>query len=64
MGTRSTAGLAKTIDCQTCGQEYTAMCSYRQGRCPHHLAMITLSSVKTRFTNLFNFLRGKQNGTN
>ena len=59
MGTRKTSRDIKKIDCNTCGQPYSPMCDYRQGRCPHHPAMINLSVVKTRFTNLINFLKGK-----
>jgi hypothetical protein len=59
MGTRKTTRNTEKIDCTTCGQEYTPACDYRQGRCPHHPAMINLSVVKTRFTNLINFLKGK-----
>ena len=59
MGTRKTSRNTEKIDCTTCGQEYSSMCDYMQGRCPHHPAMINLSVVKTRFTNLINFLKGK-----
>jgi hypothetical protein len=47
-------------DCKTCGKEYTPMCDYLQGRCPHHPALINLSTVKTRFINLINFFKGKR----
>jgi len=40
MGTGTTAGPAKKIDCTICGQEYTPACDYRQGRCPHHTPLI------------------------
>ena len=59
MGTRKTTRSTETIDCKTCGKKYTPMCDHLQGRCPHHSAMINLSMVKTRFTNLINFLKGK-----
>jgi hypothetical protein len=48
------------IDCKTCGKKYTPACDYRQGHCPHHPAMINLSVVKTRFTNLINFFKGNK----
>ena len=59
MGTKQTNGNTQKIDCQICGQEYTPACDYRQGRCPHHPAMLDVSVIKTRFTNLINFLQGK-----
>ena len=59
MGTKQNAGNTQKIDCETCGREYTPMCDYLQGRCPYHPAMIDLSAVKIRFTNLINFLKGK-----
>ena len=59
MGTKQNIRNTQKIDCKTCGKKYTPMCDYLQGRCPHHPAMINLSVVKTRFTNLINFLKGK-----
>jgi hypothetical protein len=59
MGTTPPDGTTKKIDCPSCGQQYTPMCNYRQGRCPYHPAMFNTSAVKTRFTNLINFLKGK-----
>jgi hypothetical protein len=62
MGTKENTGNTKTIDCETCGQEYTPECNYRQGRCPHHPSMldnILSNPYKSRFYNLLNFLRGK-----
>ena len=59
MGTEENIRNTKAIDCKTCGREYTPVCDYLQGRCPYHPAMINLSTVKTRFTNLINFLKGK-----
>jgi hypothetical protein len=59
MGTKQNAGNTQKIDCETCGREYTPRCNYLQGRCPYHPAMIDLLAVKTRFTNLINFLKGK-----
>ena len=60
MGTTKTSRSTKKIDCSTCGHEYTPMCDYMQGRCPHHTAMINVPEFKTRFTNLINFFTGKK----
>ena len=59
METKQNTRDTQKIDCKTCGREYTPMCDYLQGRCPYHPAMLNLSAVKTRFTNLINFLKGK-----
>jgi hypothetical protein len=59
MGTKQNTRDTQKISCKTCGQEYTPMCDFMQGRCPHHPAIINLSAVKTRVTNLINFLKGK-----
>ena len=59
MGTRKTSRDTKKINCSTCRREYTPMCEYMQGRCPHHSAMIDTRQIKTRFTNLINFFKGK-----
>jgi len=56
MGTTQTGRNTEKIDCQVCGHRYTIECDYRQGRCPHHPAMLT--TIKTRFTNLINFFKG------
>ena len=64
MGTRQNTGTTQTIDCNICGQEYTTACDWHQGRCPHHPAMFNISKITTRFTNLINFFKGKQNGIN
>jgi hypothetical protein len=56
METRTLDKSVETIDCQTCGQTYTAACDYRQGRCPHHPPQ---SAVKIRFQNLLRFFKGK-----
>ena len=48
------------IHCNICDQEYHADCDYRQGRCPHHPALINLDNLpKSRFLNLYRFLTGK-----
>jgi hypothetical protein len=49
----------KQTNCKTCGREYTPACDYLQGRCPHRPAMLDTSVIKTRFTNLINFFKGK-----
>ena len=59
MGTKQNTRDTQKINCKTCGQEYTPMCDFMQGRCPHHPAMITFDTFKTRFTNLINFFKGK-----
>jgi hypothetical protein len=58
MATTKTSRITKKIDCGTCGKEYSPMCDYLQGRCPHHAALIDVSLVKTKFLNLFNFFKG------
>jgi len=62
MGTGKTSRNIKKIDCNTCGQEYSPMCDYMQGRCPHHpsvLDSILSDSYKLRFYNLIKFFKGK-----
>jgi hypothetical protein len=59
MGTRSNTRNTQKIDCRTCGHKYSPMCDYRQGRCPHHPAMISVKVVQTRIQNLINFFKGK-----
>jgi hypothetical protein len=59
MGTKQNTRDTQKIDCKTCGREYNPECDYRQGRCPHHSAMFEFTTIKTRFTNLINFLQGK-----
>lgn len=49
----------KKTNCKTCEKPYSPMCDYLQGRCPHHPAMINTSQIRTRLTNLINFLKGK-----
>lgn len=63
MGTRPTNNDTKKIDCSTCGRQYTPMCDYMQGRCPHHPSMldtILSNSYKSRFYNLINFFKGNK----
>lgn len=35
------------MKCDTCGQEYSAGCDYKQGRCPHHPPMINVQPKDT-----------------
>lgn len=46
--------------CSLCKQEYTPMCDFMQGRCPHHPSMISTKVVQTRIQNLINFFKGKK----
>ena len=67
MGTRQTSRVTeetvtKPKRCSLCKQEYTPMCDYMQGRCPHHPSMVDriLSNPnKSRFYNLIKFFKGK-----
>ena len=48
------------MKCNTCGNEYSTDCNYRQGRCPNHKPMIDeimLDNYKTRYYNLINSIR-------
>jgi len=64
VGTKQNNRDTQTIDCNICGQEYTPACNWHQGRCPHHPALLEVSKITTRFINLINFFKGKQNGIN
>lgn len=44
------------IKCDTCGENYSVKCDYRQGRCPHHPAMLT--NYHFRFYNLIQLIKG------
>ena len=62
MGTRKTNRHTQKIKCKTCGREYSHMCDYMQGRCPHHPSMldeILSNPYKSRFYNLLKFFKGK-----
>jgi excinuclease UvrABC nuclease subunit len=48
----------KKTDCKTCDKEYTPMCDYMQGRCPHHSALISTQVIRTRIQNIINFFKG------
>lgn len=51
---------SKPPRCSLCKQEYTPMCDFMQGRCPHHPSMISSRVVTTRIQNLINFFKGKK----
>ena len=42
--------------CNTCGNEYSPSCDWRQGRCPHHRPMLT--NYHFRFYNLIQTIKG------
>jgi hypothetical protein len=48
---------SKPPRCSLCKQEYTPMCEFMQGRCPHHPAMVSIKEVKTRFKNIIKFFK-------
>jgi len=52
------------MKCTTCRKEYSPACDYRQGRCPHHPAILDLGlakkQVRSRFQRIINFFKGKQ----
>ena len=63
MGTGTTSRDTKTRvtkppRCSLCKKEYTPMCDFLQGRCPHHPSMISVKEVKTRFHNIIKFFKG------
>ena len=33
--------------CTICNKEYSPLCDYKQGRCPHHLPMINIQPKDT-----------------
>ena len=35
------------MKCNTCGQEYSENCDYKQGRCPHHPPLINIQPKDT-----------------
>lgn len=48
------------MKCNVCNQPYSPRCDYRQGRCPHHPAMIENildNNHKARFYNLYHALK-------
>jgi len=50
---------SKPPRCSLCKQEYTPMCDFLQGRCPHHPSMISTKEVRSRFYNLIKFFTRK-----
>jgi hypothetical protein len=62
VGTRTNSRNTQKINCSTCGQEYTPMCDFMQGRCPHHPSMldsILSDPYKSRFKNIIDLFKGK-----
>ena len=51
---------SKPPRCSLCKKEYTPMCDFLQGRCPHHPSMISTKVVTTRIQNLINFFKGNK----
>lgn len=49
---------SKPPRCSLCKQEYTPMCEFMQGRCPHHPSMISTRAVTTRIQNIIKFFKG------
>ena len=47
--TRSRKNRSNTqkMKCDTCGQDYSPECNYRQGRCPHHPPMLNIQPRDT-----------------
>ena len=48
------------MKCDLCHKEYSINCDYKQGRCPHHRAIITnilADHYKARFLNLFQTIK-------
>ena len=41
--------------CDTCGEEITIDCDWRQGRCPHRAPMLT--NYHFRYVNLAKFIK-------
>jgi hypothetical protein len=63
-GTNSTGiKKVKPARCSICREIPTPTCDWQQGRCPHRSSMIDsimISHYKTRFFNLFKFLKGNK----
>jgi len=50
------------MKCNTCNNEYSPSCDYKQGRCPHHpslLEQVLSDPYKSRFYNLINWFKRK-----
>ncbi len=53
----TTAGeYMKDDKCSICGEQYTPSCDWNQGRCPHHLPMLT--NYHFRYYNLWQTIKG------
>jgi hypothetical protein len=49
------------MNCNICNKEYSTSCDYRQGRCPHHPALIDQilnDPYKSRIYNLLQTIKG------
>ena len=46
------------MKCQTCRKEYSPDCDYRQGRCPHHPAL--LEQIVSWFKNRKKYASSKK----
>ena len=46
----------KMKKCNTCGNDYSPSCDWKQGRCPHHTPMLT--DYHFRFYNLLQTIKG------
>ena len=54
---------SKPPRCSLCKKEYTPMCDFLQGRCPHHPALVDRAlskEVQTRFKNIIKFFKGQK----
>ena len=66
MGTSTTNQPTKKVKpprCSLCKKEYTPMCDFLQGRCPHHPSLldnILSNPYKSRFYNLIKFFKGNK----
>lgn len=49
MGKAKTDTKTQEINCDTCGKPYQPGCDYRQGRCPHHPAVLDVDKIKEKF---------------
>jgi len=55
MGKRKNIQSVEKIDCKVCNQPYTPQCDWRQGRCPHHPALVDIYYL--RFYNLIQTIK-------
>jgi E3 ubiquitin-protein ligase DOA10 len=48
------------IKCKICRQEYSFLCDYNQGRCPHHPPIIDVACLQQKISKLIlNFFKKK-----